>query len=76
MKPIMLHPDTWNGIATECPIKDMEWIRSLGPKTYCHLWLRWPSKSSIILPPGFDRYIVSFHLEAVDVEWLINQSID
>jgi len=76
MKPVMLHPDTWNGVASECPIKDMEWIRSLGQKTYCHLWLRWPSKSNIILPPGFDRYIVSFHLEAVDVDWLINQSID
>jgi hypothetical protein len=70
MKPVMLHPDTWKGVATECPIKDMEWIRSLGQKTYCHLWLRWPSESNVCLPQGYNRYIVSFHLEAVDVTWL------
>lgn len=70
MKPVMLHPDTWAGIATECPIEDMQWLRSLGPKTYCHLWLRWPSESNVRLPQGYNRYIISFHLEAVDVTWL------
>ena len=76
MKPVMLHPNTWAGVAAECPIEDMEWIRSLGNKTYCLLWLRWPSESGILLPPGFDRYIVSFHLEAVDVAWLASLAID
>ena len=77
MEPVMLCPNTWAGIATECTIQNMEWIRTLGQKTYCHLWLRWPSGYNISLPQGYSRYIVSFHLEAVDVTWLreVSQSI-
>jgi len=71
MKDIMLHPDPWGGIATRCNIPNMEWIQELGNKTWCDLWLRWPN---INLPKNYDLYIVSFHLEAVDVTWLWQQA--
>ena len=71
MKDIMLHPDPWGGIATRCTIPNMEWIQELGNKTWCDLWLRWPN---INLPKNYDLYIVSFHLEPVDVPWLWKQA--
>lgn len=73
-KDIMLHPDTWKGTANTCNIEDMQWIQDLGSRTYCHLWLRWPSTQNIVLPKGYNLYIVSFHLEAVDLTWLWNMS--
>ena len=74
MKDIMLHPDPWGGIATNCSIKNMEWIKELGNRTWCNLWLRWPLVQNINLPKDYDLYIVSFHLEAVDVPWLWQQA--
>jgi hypothetical protein len=74
MKDIMLHPDPWGGIATRCTIPNMEWIQELGNKTWCDLWLQWPSKQKILLPQGYNSYVVSFHMEAVDLKWLWNQS--
>lgn len=35
------------------------------------LYQRWPSNN---LPLGYNFYIVSFHLEAVDIKWLTQQS--
>jgi hypothetical protein len=70
----MLHPDPWQGIATECRIKDMEWIQNLGKNTWCDLWLQWPHQKQLQLPKDFNLYVVSFHLEAVDLKWLWQQS--
>ena len=70
MTDIMLHPDSWRGISTDCTINNMDWLQELGKNTWCDLWLRWPSKQEILLPQGYNLYVVSFHLEAVDLEWL------
>jgi hypothetical protein len=49
-----------------------EWINKLpNKKIYLALFQRWPGDD---LPLDYDIYIVSFHLEAVDIQWLKKQS--
>lgn len=78
---IMLVPEPWEGVATDSTIsnwKGVEWLHELGSNTWCHLWLRWPISTpqnlKISLPQGYNLYVVSFHLEAVDMEWLWKQA--
>jgi len=50
-----------------------EWIKKLPNKQiYFALFQRWPTHN---LPPGYDYYIVSFHLEAVATAWLEKQQV-
>ena len=50
-----------------------EWVNTLptSKKTYLSLFQRWPTHA---LPPNYEIYIVSFHLETVAIEWLAEQS--
>lgn len=67
----LLNYKQWQGVATDYPThQGMEWIPELGVKTYCLLWQLFPSKMNIMLPLGYDRYIVSFHMEAIDLSWI------
>lgn len=67
----MLVPLPWEGKVKDISDHRMNWLKGLGSNVYCALWLRWPKYD---LPKGYDTYIVSFHLEAVDVEWVKRQS--
>lgn len=67
----MLVPTLWEGKVQDIPDFRMSWLNELGQNTYCALWLRWQAQD---LPQGYDKYVVSFHLEAVDVEWLKRQA--
>jgi hypothetical protein len=50
-----------------------EWIKQLpDKKIYFALFQRWPNQD---LPLGYDYYIVSFHLEVVDIAWLKRQKV-
>jgi hypothetical protein len=50
-----------------------EWIKKLpNKKIYFALFQRWPNQR---LPTGYDLYIVSFHLEVVDIAWLKQQQV-
>lgn len=50
-----------------------EWIKKLPrKKIYFALFQRYPDQN---LPNGYDYYIVSFHLEAVDLDWLKKQQV-
>jgi len=50
-----------------------EWITKLpDKKIYFALFQRWPKQN---LPTGYDYYIVSFHLETVDISWLKQQKV-
>ena len=71
----MLVPDPWCGEAKLVPFENIEWIKDLPDNTYCALWQRWPSQSQVIIPSGYDLYVFSFHLEAVDVDWVNQQSL-
>jgi hypothetical protein len=67
----MLVPNRWAGAADQIKNQDISWLKDLPKNTYCDLWLRWPGHN---LPAGYDLYVVSFHLETVDVEWINTQA--
>jgi len=69
----MLVPDPWQGPADQVMWPCMTWVQKL-PNTYCALWQKWPGANGVELPPGYKVYIVSFHLEAVDLDWVQQQS--
>lgn len=54
-------------------VASYEWVQQLpkNKKIYLALWQGWDAKD---LPTGYDTYIVSFHLEAVNIPWLIEQT--
>lgn len=62
-------PMPWQGTADQCT-GEMSWLQDLGSNVYCALWQGWPQHD---LPTGYQGYIVSFHLEAVDIAWLERQ---
>jgi hypothetical protein len=64
-------PGTLVGTQPFPPVwKDYNWFQDLPKNTYFALWVR---GSSNVLPEGHDLYVVSFHYEHVECEWLINQ---
>lgn len=67
----MLVPLQWRGLPSACDHADLKWTRDLPDSVYLALWQRWPEQD---LPTGYDGYVVSFHLEAVDCDWVARQS--
>ena len=59
--------------------KGYEWVSRIdnNKNIYLMLFQRWPSHTyptPLSIPENYDVYIVSFHLEAVDIKWLEEQS--
>jgi hypothetical protein len=73
----MLVPLPFNGNVAEFNKREdlhigYQWINYLSKKkVYLSLFQRWPEHD---LPANYDVYIISFHLEAVDIHWLEKQS--
>jgi hypothetical protein len=74
----MLVPLSFSGNVEDFKIREdlhvgYTWINTLPTNKKIHLSLfqRWPEHT---LPLNYDIYIVSFHLEAVAIEWLAEQS--
>ena len=74
MKKQMLVPEPCQGTSDNIPqFPGYEWIHQLpNKKIYFALFQRWPKQD---LPQGYDYYIVSFHLEAVNIDWLKRQQV-
>jgi hypothetical protein len=74
MKKQMLVPESCQGTKNDLPqFLGYEWIQQLPEKKiYFALFQRWNKQD---LPQGYDNYIVSFHLEAVDIDWLKSQRV-
>jgi hypothetical protein len=70
----MLVPGPCRGTKDNIPqFPGYEWIRKLpNKKIYFALFQGWNKQN---LPQGYDNYIVSFHLEAVDIDWLKQQQV-
>jgi hypothetical protein len=70
----MLVPGPCQGTKDNIPqFPGYEWIRKLpNKKIYFALFQGWNKQN---LPQGYDNYIVSFHLEAVDIDWLKQQQV-
>jgi hypothetical protein len=67
----MLVPGPYMGTHTSCNFSTVEWLQSLPKNTFFALWQAWPKHN---LPIGYNLYVVSFHLEAVDVDWITAQA--
>lgn len=69
-----IHPDPFNGPIDQCPlIEGYEWLhRLIDKKIYLKLWHNWFDVTD--LPHGYDYYIISYHLEAVNLEYILKQS--
>jgi hypothetical protein len=69
----MLVPMPCRGTQDQIPVHPgYEWVKTLPNKQiYFALFQRSPNP----LPAGYDYYIVSFHLEAVDLSWLKQQQV-
>jgi hypothetical protein len=67
----MLVPIPTMGTHQNCNFSGIEWLQSLPDNTFFSLWQKWPKYN---LPTGYDLYVVSFHLETVDVDWIADQA--
>lgn len=67
----MLVPNNSIGTKENCNFSTVEWLQDLPKDTFYALWLRWPNFN---LPTGYNLYVVSFHLETVDVDWVNQQA--
>ena len=72
----MLVPMPWQGPAKNVPWPYLNWLADLKGRNWCALWQRWPGSACVPtnLPLGYDNYIVSFHLEPIDLDWCKQQS--
>jgi len=54
---------------------EMNWLAELPRDTYFALWVNLPSLDSrqITLPPGHSLYVITFHQEHFDVDWIMQQ---
>ena len=72
----MFCPAPWHGIPKEFVRHDVYyWVKNLpfDKKIYCCFWQNWDN--SLTLPPNYDFYIISYHIENVNVEWLHKQRL-
>jgi len=74
MRKQMLVPGPCRGIKDRIPqFPGYGWIKQLpNKKIYFALFQGWDKQD---LPQGYDYYIVSFHIEAVDINWLKQQQV-
>jgi hypothetical protein len=68
----MLVPQIWRGPALDIPFAEYQWIKSIPGRVWCGLFEKMPSKANnfLHLPDNYDIYIISFHLEPIDLEWI------
>jgi hypothetical protein len=70
----MFCPPVWSG-----PVDDFQrldiypWVSDIKKNfnVYCHFWTGWDDRAQ--LPLGHDFYIISYHIENVNRDWLIRQ---
>lgn len=68
-------PKIWQGTPKHFTRVDIyPWMENIKHRSdiYCLFWSNWGYRSD--LPQGFDFYIVSYHVENINLEWLERQS--
>lgn len=70
----MFCPATWQGPAESFDdFVRYPWMRdivSCGKNIYCAYWLTW---HEFDLPQGYAHYVLSYHVENVNLDWIIDQ---
>lgn len=63
--------DIWHGEAAAIPFDEYQWLKKLKGRVWCRLFEKIPSLiNDYNLPIDYDLYVISFHLEAIDIHWL------
>lgn len=73
---LMFCPEPWNGYPRDFTRYDVyPWVKFLpsDKKIFCSFWSNW--ENNIDLPTGFDYYLISYHVENINLDWLSNQRI-
>ena len=60
-----------DNVDTLAGIRGFDLFTNLPPGGYFHLHTVWNNPE--LMPKGYDYYVVSFHLEHIDFEWLEKQ---
>ena len=71
---LMFCPPTWSGKIDDFQRLDVyPWIMGIKKNfdVFCHFWAGWDHRTQ--LPPGHDFYIISYHAENINRDWLIQQ---
>ena len=68
-------PKLINNIADAAQVFGFDKLIDLPGRGCFYLHARWPSKESIDFPIGFNYYVVSFHLEHIDFDWIKRQTV-
>jgi hypothetical protein len=53
---------------------EINWLQALPKNTYFFLWANDPGSDNINLPLGHPLYVITFHQERFDHEWILDQS--
>jgi len=70
----MFCPSTWNGEPKDFEYTDIyPWVKLLpkNQKIFCSFWQNWNNPHD--LPPGHDFYIISYHIENINLAWMTQQ---
>jgi len=70
---LTLVPTPWQGTCKNVIDEEFTWLQNLGDRSYCALYQNWTSTQQN-LPIGYDLYVVSFYHEAINLEWVRQQS--
>lgn len=66
-------PLTWSGKPEQFTRHDVyPWVKKLpvDKNIFCFFWATW---AEVELPSGYDYYIVSYHIENINIKWLTQQ---
>lgn len=74
--PDVMPPPFFGHLDAPLEWPELNWLHELPKDTYFALWVRIPSlaQTPVNLPPGHPLYVVTFHQEMFDLDWLIEQS--
>ena len=53
---------------------EINWLEKLPKNTFFFLWANAPGNNSINLPQGHPLYVITFHQERLDHDWILEQS--
>jgi hypothetical protein len=70
----MFCPQRWIGVPGDFVRYDVyPWVKNLpkDKKIFCAFWFGW--QEDFNLPSGFDYYLITFHIENVNIKWLEKQ---
>ena len=71
----MLVPLPQRGTRDQIDFAYVEWLSEIRKDIFFALWQRWPKfDKNSDLPLGHELYVISFHLEPLDIDWLLLQS--